>query len=156
MPTVLGIPILKYHRIERGLLLGPQHGNFGRRILTKHGVTASVSLRLHYDDSINGIGFEEYLQLPTWDGTAPTIEQLEDGVDFIRRIIDNGGAVYVHCQTGLGRGPTMVAAFLMSEGRSLQQACRMIESVRPFIAITQPQFERLKEFQKTLPESVRR
>lgn len=147
VPAVMGIPIIKYHRIADGLYVGPQHGKLARRVLTGAGVTASVSLRLRYNDVERGLGFGEYCHLSTSDGSPPNQEQLREGVEFIRSVINGGGSVYVHCQTGLGRGPTMAAAYLISEGRSLDEACRMIRAVRPFTHITPPQMERLREFE---------
>ena len=105
-------------------------------------------MRAGYSDVDHGVGFADYLQLPTKDGTAPTLTQLRQGVEFIRRVVDSGGRVYVHCQTGLGRGPAMAAAFLISEGRSLEEACRIIYSARPFTDIRPSQCEMLREFER--------
>lgn len=154
VPTVFGIPIIKYHRVDDRIYLGPQQGKFACRLLASIGVTASVSMRTEYDDVNNGVGFSKYLQLPTQDGMAPSVEQLEQGADFIQHVIDNGGAVYVHCQTGLGRGPTMVIAYLIGTGLTFQQAYEMVESVRPFTSLTKSQFERLSEFERSRTDVI--
>jgi len=57
-------------------------------------------------------------------------------------------------QGGLGRSPTM-AAFLINEGRSLEEACRMIYAVRPFTAFEPSQLERLKEFEGEIRQTSR-
>lgn len=147
VPTVLGIPIIKYHRVTDRVYVGPQHGKFGRRMLAGAGVTASLNLRTGFNDVERGLGFGDYCQLSTTDGRPPTLEQLREGVEFIRCVTDNGGSVYIHCQTGLGRGPTMAAAYLINEGRSLEEACRMIRAVRPFTDIRPEQMQRLREFE---------
>jgi hypothetical protein len=150
VPTVVGVPIVKYHKIMEGVYVGPQHGKLGHRRLAAAGVTASLNMRTGYSDVDNGVGFGEYLQLPTTDGTPPSLEQLREGAEFIRRVVAGGGSVYIHCQTGLGRGPTMAAAYLISEGRSLEEACEMIRTVRPFTDIRPGQLERLQEFERAM------
>jgi hypothetical protein len=147
VPTVLKIPIIKYHRVADNIYVGPQHGKFGQKRLAAAGVTASLNLRTGFSDVERGIGFRDYCQLSTMDGTPPTLEQLREGIEFIRRVTDSGGSVYIHCQTGLGRGPTMAAAYLISRGRSLDEACRMIRAVRPFTNIRPEQMQRLREFE---------
>ena len=44
----------------------------------------------------------------------------------------------------------MVAAFLVSEGRGLEEACRMIYATRPFTAFEPSQLERLEEFEREI------
>ena len=148
VPKVLRTPILRYHRITDHIYLGPQHGKLGKRWLAKAGITASVNLRTVHSDTDHGLTFGEYCHLPTNDGEPPTQEQLARGVDFIRRVIDNGGRVYIHCQTGLGRAPTLAAAFLISEGFSIDRARGLISSVRPFTNLTSTQLEALAVFER--------
>ena len=147
VPTVLGLPVIKYHRISDRIYVGPQHGKLGKLRLAGAGVTASINLRTGYNDVERGLGFGDYCQIPTQDGTPPTIAQLREGIEFIRRATENGGCVYIHCQTGLGRAPTMAAAYLISEGWSLNEACRIIHAVRPFTDIRPEQMQRLREFE---------
>src|SRR5690606_14125966 len=113
IPTVFGIPPMRHPRITAQTYPGPEHGKLAHRRLKNVGISASVNMRTGYSDVENGIGFGEYLQLPTTDGEAPTLEHLHEGCEFIRRIVRRGDSVYIHCQTGLGRGPTMAAAYLI-------------------------------------------
>ena len=153
IPTVFGIPIMRYHKITEQIYLGPQHGKFAHRRLANLGIAASVNMRTGYSDVENGIGFGEYLQLPTTDGEAPTLEQLYQGCEFIRRIVRRGESVYIHCQTGLGRGPTMAAAFLIGEGRSMEDAIATIKRVRPFTDIQPSQIDVLRRFEADCRDS---
>ncbi|MBI5292623.1 MAG: dual specificity protein phosphatase family protein, partial [Chloroflexi bacterium] len=57
-----------------------------------------------------------------------------------------GQGVYIHCGQGVGRAPTMAAAYLMSEGQSLRSAMDTIRQVRPFITPTRAQLARLAEW----------
>ena len=56
------------------------------------------------------------LRLPTLDYCSPTTQQLEAGLDFIRRQ-PAGGSVYVHCKAGRGRAGTMLMAYLIDAKR---------------------------------------
>lgn len=74
------------------------------------------------------------LRLPTLDYCAPTTQQLEAGLDFIRRQ-PSGGSVYVHCKAGRGRAGTMLMAYLMdSGGLTPTQAQARLSSIRPHVS----------------------
>lgn len=141
-----GAPPRRYSRITANLHLGGQYTMAGWRRLQRRGVTAVVNLRDEFDDAEAGIAPEHYLFLPTIDDTPPTIAQLCQGVRFIRREIEMGGQVYVHCMLGVGRSVTMVAAYLVATGMSPAVAWRTIQRRRPFIQPTVGQEARLVEF----------
>lgn len=140
-------PYLPYSRITRQIYVGGQVSGGGWRYLEKRGLTADVNMREEFDDAARGIAPPAYCWLPTPDDHAPTIEQLEQGVGFIRRQIGGGGKVYIHCAGGIGRAPTMAAAYLVSTGLPLKDAVSLIERTRPFIWITEAQMERLRQFE---------
>lgn len=139
---------LRYSRITPNLFIGPQFGRRGKPAFERAGIDASVSLRAEFDDREHGLALAQYSYLPTEDNTAPTMAHLEEGVAFISRIIDKGGNVYVHCGSGVGRAPTMAAAYLVSEGYSLDEAIARIQEVRPFVRILPAQFERLRAYEE--------
>jgi protein-tyrosine phosphatase len=114
--------------------------------LAAQGLTADVNMRSEFDDATRGIAPGAYLWLPTHDDHAPTPEQLRTGVAFIRQVIEQGGKVYVHCGSGVGRAPTMAAAYLVSTGLSADQAWALIRKTRPFIKPTRPQLAALEQF----------
>jgi protein-tyrosine phosphatase len=106
-----------------------------------------LNLRSKFDDRKAGIAPERYLHLPTRDGTPPTLEQLREGVAFMKDEIDRGGAVYVHCEAGVGRSATMVAAYLIDVNEMLPtQAWAKIRSTRPFIRPTSSQKRQIERF----------
>ncbi len=148
MAKLTGRVSLRYSRITPHLYIGPQFGRRGKPAFERAGIDASVSLRAEFDDRARGLALAEYSYLPTEDNTAPTMEHLEEGVTFIRRIIDKGGNVYVHCGSGVGRAPTMAAAYLVSEGLTLDEAIARIQEVRPFVRILPVQIERLREYEQ--------
>lgn len=148
---LLGRPIWRYSWITPNILLGGQPARRLWSILDDIGVQGVINMRAEYDylDEMGGTGGRfEYLYLPTVDNTAPTIEHLQQGVTFANRILDNGGKLYIHCWEGLGRGPTMVAAHLVSKGLTPDEAWAYIRQVRPFIRPVPAQRERLEEFAK--------
>ena len=61
-------------------------------------------------------------------------------------MIDSGEKVYIHCGAGVGRAPTMAAAYLISTGIDLATAIASIQKVRPFIYIMPPQVEILEHW----------
>ena len=140
-------PVLRYCGVAPWLYVGGQVDAAGWRWLTGKGMTADVNMRREFDDLAHGIEPETYIWLPTEDDHAPTLEQLHSGVAFIADAIGNGRGVYIHCASGVGRAPTMAAAFLMSTGKTLDQALVQIQRVRPFIKITPPQLEVLESFE---------
>jgi hypothetical protein len=142
----VGRDVWRYCQITPQLFVGGQMHGSGWSWLVAHGVTANVNLRENHDDCVHGVPRDVHLWLPTRDDHAPTLEQLHAGVEFIRRIIDQGGRVYVHCASGVGRAPTMAAAYLISTGLTPQQAIVTIRRVRPFIKPTLPQIEALERY----------
>jgi hypothetical protein len=144
-----GRPVLRYCPVAPGLYVGGQMDARGWRWLAARGLTADLNLRSEFDDAAHGIQPDAYLWLPIDDDHAPTLDQLATGVAFIGRAIEAGGKVYVHCASGVGRAPTMAAAYLVSTGLSPEQAWALIRETRPFINPTPPQLEILEAFAKS-------
>ncbi|MCH8868573.1 MAG: dual specificity protein phosphatase family protein, partial [Chloroflexi bacterium] len=88
--------------------------------------------------------------LPPVDVTSPSIDPLQKGIAFISDAVNGGGKVYIHCSAGVGRAPTMAAAYFLSQGHSLDEAIGMIKRVRPFINIMAPQMESLRQLDASL------
>ncbi len=147
-------PILRYTRITPQLYVGGQINAAGWRWLESKGITVDVNMRREFDDAEHGFAPEGYLWLPAVDDHAPTMEQLEAGAEFIGQAINKGESVYVHCASGVGRAPTMAAAYLMSTGLSLDQALIKIQEARPFIKITPPQLALLEEYEAKLKQAA--
>lgn len=87
-----------------------------------------------------------YLWLPTQDHTPPTQDQLHSGVAAIRELANRNLKIYVHCRNGHGRAPTLVAAYLMTRGKSVEEALEFIKSKRPKIHLQDSQVEALNAF----------
>ena len=137
---------MKYSQITPHLYVGPQYNQRGKRKLEQEGIQHDVNLRIEFDDAAHGLALAHYCYLPTIDDDAPSMEHLKQGVAFISQAINNGQKVYIHCAGGIGRAPTMAAAYFMSQGMSLDDAITLIKKTRPFIKIMPPQLAQLKRF----------
>ena len=94
-----------------------------------------------------------YMWLPVTDGYAPSLEQLEAGACAINAFTSKGKTVFVHCRNGHGRGPTLVAAYLMKyEGKSFKEAEDIICDKRREVHIEKDQKKMLLKFAETLHE----
>lgn len=140
---ILGAPTEHFSRITPQLHVGGQYSRKGWAILARRGVTAAVSMRGEYDDRGEGFLPPRYLHLPTVDNHAPTLEHLRQGVEFIDDELERGGQVYVHCWEGVGRGPTMLAAYFVCTGMKPSEAWAKIKAVRPFIRPTVDQIAQI-------------
>lgn len=143
---VTGAPVWRYSQVAPKLYVCGQHNARGLAALKAHGITAIVNLRREFDDRAAGIAPEHYLYLPIEDNTAPTPEHLAQGVAFIAEEIARGGAVFIHCGVGVGRAPTMAAAYLVSTGLSPQQAWEVIRRARPFVWPNRRQLASVRQF----------
>ena len=143
-----GAPIQRLSQITPHLHVGGQYTQRGWPALTRRGITAVVDLRIEFDDRKAGIAPETYLYLPVVDDEAPSLQQLSAGVRFVTEVISSGGAVYIHCGAGVGRAPTMAAAYLVSTGMESEQALEAIQATRPFIRPKPTQVAQIERFAK--------
>jgi predicted protein tyrosine phosphatase len=143
---VTGAPLRAVSEITPQIHVGGQYRRRGWPILAARGVTAVINMRVEFDDRAAGLAPPRYLHLPTVDDHAPDVEHLQTGVAFIAEEARRGGAVYVHCKSGVGRAAMMAAAYLITEGMPLDQAWACIRQVRPFVRPTAVQVEQLERF----------
>ncbi|MBW2978171.1 dual specificity protein phosphatase family protein, partial [Candidatus Woesearchaeota archaeon] len=118
-----------------------------KKELLKKGIKADISLEGERLDAPFGV--EYYLWLPTKDHFPPTQKQLKAGVDFLKFLVKNKIKTYVHCQRGHGRAPTLVASYLISQGKSVQEAIKLLKKKRPVIHPNKKQIAALKKYEKS-------
>jgi len=147
---VTGAPIRSLSQITPQLHVGGQYRRRGWPRLAARGITAVVNLREELDDNDAGIAPPRYLYLPSADDNPPTLEQLRQGAAFIQDEIEQGGGVYVHCGAGVGRAPTLAAAYLVSTGLKPDQAWARIRAARPFVRLKPVQVAQVERFAETL------
>jgi protein-tyrosine phosphatase len=143
---VSGAPIQSVSQITPKVHMGGQYRRRGWPRLAARGITAVINMRTEFDDAKAGIAPPRYLHLPTTDDEPPTLGQLREGVAFIAEEIARGGSVYVHCGAGVGRAPTMVAAYLVSTGLTPDEAWARIRAVRPFVRPRPGQVAQVERF----------
>lgn len=153
---VTGVPLLRFSRVTPQLYVGPQFNARGKRALEREGITAVVNLRTEFDDAAHGLAFPHYCYLPTVDDDSPSPAHFQKGVDFIQTQIATGGKVYIHCKAGVGRAPTVAAAYLIAQGASLDSALAQIKAARPFITITSPQMAALHRYAQERTAAARK
>ncbi len=155
VPAPFRVVLMPFVKITPKLYVGPQLDRSGWRRLNKLGVTSIVNLRVEMDDREKGIHPDHYLWLPTIDHTSPTVEQMKKGAAFIKERIDAGESVYIHCAAGVGRAPLVAAAYLVSEGMTVEQARTFLRERRPFISQSDSQKQRLIQFAEAIGANAR-
>ncbi len=111
------------------------------------GITADISMEAENIDAPWGIKY--FMWLPTIDHTAPTMEALALGVQMMRFCMEHGLKLFVHCKNGHGRAPTLVAAYFVSQGMSVDKAIKTIQKQRKEIHVEPVQRARLEQFAKS-------
>ncbi|SDH19578.1 protein-tyrosine phosphatase family protein [Mucilaginibacter gossypii] len=147
-----GVPTLKRSRITANLFLGSQYSLIGLQKLKALGITAIVNMREHPAFAESKYEGFHYLHLPTKDNTPPPLETLIKGAEFVTHEIKAGGKVYIHCRQGLGRGPTMTIAYLISTGLTYDAAFALVKKVRSFINPRSSQIAQLKALEQYYQE----
>ena len=79
------------------------------------------------------------------DFKAPTMEQMKSIYHFIKQAPK---ALVVHCEGGIGRTGTILAAYLILEGESCNNAIDMVRKAEPTAIESQDQFSFLYECEK--------
>jgi len=142
-------------QITPQIFIGPFYSAAGKIRLEELGFTHSVSLQAEFDSVEHGLALAHHCHLPTVDLTPPTIDHLLEGVAFIDQAVKDGGKIYVHCAAGVGRSPTLVAAYFIQRGMAVGEAIDHIKEARS-IRLTSEQVAQLAVFETThrgtLPE----
>jgi atypical dual specificity phosphatase len=138
--------ITDYNQIDDHIFIGTNQCcilHFKDEFL-KMGITSDISLEAERIDAAEGV--DSYLWLPVADHYAPTQNQLSQGVGFMTELIKQGQKMYVHCMNGHGRAPTLVAAYYISTGLTVEAAIEKIKQKRTEIHPNEVQIAALSEF----------
>jgi protein-tyrosine phosphatase len=149
------IKALEYNYIVDGIYIGTNQccqNHFDEK-LKKEGITADISLEEDRLDAPFGIEF--YVWIPVENHMPPTPDQLEFSVSVLEKLVSMGKKVYVHCKNGHGRAPTVVAAYLIKKGKTVNEAIDFIKDKRPAVHLERVQKIALEEFYKNIYEKRR-
>lgn len=94
-------------------------------------------------------GVEFYLWMPIKDHHPPTQDQFKLGIVILKKLIELKKKVYIHCEKGHARAPTLIAAYFISEGMSLKEALNLLKSKRPVIHFNNEQINGLNTFERS-------
>ena len=113
--------------------------------LQAEGVRALVSL---LSDSSNLDLYTQqkipHIWVPIIGGTAPSLEQLQQIKTFVDTQHRLGTAVAIHCSSGRRRTGTVLAALLIVQGASYDNALATVLNANPEIELREPQITFLK------------
>ena len=130
----MGVTIDHGTWVREGVLLGCAYPRREAALsaLGRQGVSVLLNLheRAHDSGRLRRHGFAE-VHLPVKDFTAPSPEQLQQGVAAIQEAVGQGKTVAVHCGGGLGRTGTLLACYLVSQGMSTVDAIARVRELRP-------------------------
>ena len=118
--------------------------HFDKDILAK-GIRADFSVESERMDNPEGIDY--YFWMPVKDYHAPTHRQMMVGAKILKSLASSKIKTYIHCKLGHGRSPTIVAAYLITEGMSADDAVRLIMKKRKCMHLQNPQLKALKMFE---------
>ena len=148
--ALAGMPMPFVHP-ERRLNEGGNLADYDDELpsLYKAGVRAVVSLlNIPSDAQIyESAGFAFHC-LPVPDGGAPTIDQVSGFVRFVSEQLAISHPVAVHCEAGLGRTGTLVAAYLISQGHSAKSAIQRVRSIENVAVETAAQIRFLEDYER--------
>jgi protein-tyrosine phosphatase len=118
------------------------------KALMRRGFEADIDLEAERNEDVHVVPGDIALWLPTRDHAAPHLDQLRVGVAAIHHLVAMKRKIYVHCKNGHGRAPTLVAAYLMSRGMTVDTAIATIKRSRPSIHLEANQRQALEKFKK--------
>jgi protein-tyrosine phosphatase len=83
----------------------------------------------------------ELLHLPTEDCCAIAQEMIDDGVEWVRKRIDGGTRVLIHCEHDIGRSALLGLCVLVGDGAKPLDAMNRIKAARPVVSPAPEQLE---------------
>ena len=130
-----------FDELAPGVWIGGRLSAREAAIAMGRGVTSVLDLAAELDE-VKAFRRLRYRSLPVLDLTAPTLEQLDEAVRFIRAE-SRRGIVYVHCKIGYSRTAAVAAAYLLATRRvrTTGEALAWLRRVRPSIVV-RPEAER--------------
>jgi protein-tyrosine phosphatase len=143
-----------YGRVAPWLVVGPALDPEGYAHLAAEGVTHVLDLRSEASDDPELMRSlkVEWRRVPVDDRAAPTSAQLAEINAWLDAETDPPPVVYVHCEGGLGRSPTVAIALLMHRGFTRREAHRFVLGARSVASPTADQDSWLAEVEREIAQ----
>lgn len=138
----------EYNQITNEIFIGTNaccETHFNEELL-KNGITADMSLEKEHIDQPFGVEF--FFWLPVDDECSPSEDQFTIGIAILEQCVALKRKIYVHCRHGHGRAPTMVAAYFIAHGSTVEEAVEKIKEKRSVVHLNEEQIEELKHFRE--------
>jgi predicted protein tyrosine phosphatase len=113
------------------------------RLAEGHGIRAVIDLREEDcdDEQLLQLAGIELLHLPTPDQFSPSEQALERGVQFARGHIERGNRILIHCQSGIGRAPSLALCVLVELGFEPLDAIAHAKDCREAVSPSYEQYQ---------------
>ncbi|PID71619.1 MAG: hypothetical protein CSB34_06615 [Desulfobulbus propionicus] len=76
-----------------------------------------------------GAGFEVFY-IPIPDETAPTLAEMEKGLEWLDEAVYLGKKVLIHCKHGVGRTGTFITAYMLRRGFNMKKASKVLKKAK--------------------------
>jgi len=153
IPDVLAGMPMPFIQLERRLNYGGPLTAYNDDFpdLYAAGIRAVVSLlNIPSDKPVYESAGFAFLCLPVPDGGALSIEQVREFTAFVDAQLAANNPVAVHCEAGLGRTGTMLAAYLISKGETVESAIARVRGAESKAIETGAQIHFLQQLAHSL------